>query len=80
MNSRDLERVAAVRALALNGEARTRREAAQLSLSEVASNCGVDTSTVWRWETGQRRPRGEAALRYWRLLDLLDRGPSRATA
>ena len=68
MTVTELERLAQVRAMILTGEARGRREAAGLSLSEVASACGVDTSTVWRWERGLRVPRGESAQLYARAL------------
>jgi transcriptional regulator with XRE-family HTH domain len=66
-----LEQLAAVRHLAATGEARRRRIAAGFSLSEVAAAAGADPSSVWRWETGRRRPRGKAALRYLRVLDSL---------
>lgn len=61
------------RALTCSGRARDLRERARLSLSEVASDCQVDVTTVWRWEQGKRRPRGAAALRYAALLSALDR-------
>lgn len=57
-----------VRELAVNGSARTIRTTARLTLAEVAAEIGVAPSTVWRWERGQRNPRGAAALRYGRLL------------
>lgn len=71
MNVQELERLAEVRRLVSTGEARARRLHAGLSLSEVAATCGVDTSSVWRWETGVRSPRGEGAMRYGRVLDML---------
>lgn len=64
-----LLRLADVRAALSNGEARRLREAADLSISEIAHACGVDQSTVWRWERGMRKPRGEAALRYGQLIE-----------
>lgn len=64
-----LLRLADVRAALSNGEARRLREAADLSISEIAHACGVDQSTVWRWERGTRKPRGEAALRYGQLIE-----------
>ena len=60
-----------VRNAAASGEARQVRERAKLSLSELGAACEVDQSTIWRWETGRRRPRGPAGLRYARVLDLL---------
>lgn len=65
-------RLARVRAAVSSGEARRLREAARLSIGEVASACGVDQSTIWRWERGTRSPRGsDKVLRYGELLDLL---------
>lgn len=73
MATSDLERLALVRQLITSGAARRTRQDAELSLSEIAEACGVDTATVWRWETGRRRPRGDAALRYADVLDRLGR-------
>jgi DNA-binding transcriptional regulator YiaG len=64
-----LLRLADVRAALSNGEAQRLREAADLSISEIAHACGVDQSTVWRWERGLRKPRGEAALLYGQLIE-----------
>ena len=69
--STDVSRLAAVRARAASGAARSIRRGAGLSLSEVADQIEVSTSTVFRWERRQRKPRGEAALRYGSLLDEL---------
>jgi hypothetical protein len=33
----------------------------------------VNRITIYRWENGQRRPHGEAALRYLTLLEELSR-------
>ncbi|WP_416983504.1 helix-turn-helix domain-containing protein [Streptomyces sp. T028] len=64
-------RLADVRSALTSGEAERLRVAAQLSIGEVAQACGVDQSTVWRWERGTRKPRGEAALAYGALLEEL---------
>ncbi|MGI5436194.1 helix-turn-helix domain-containing protein [Streptomyces shenzhenensis] len=64
-------RLARVRVAVVTGEAQRLREAACLSISEIAASCGVDQSTVWRWEHGARRPRGDQALRYGELIDSL---------
>lgn len=69
----DAVKLAEVRALATSGAARRIRQRANLSLAEVAAACGVDQSTVHRWECGKRSPRGPAALRYAALLDALGR-------
>ena len=63
-----------VRRLAGSGWARSARESAGLSLEEVAGPVGVDRSTIHRWETGKRRPHGEAAIRYLRVLEGLSNG------
>ena len=68
MNSRQLIEVAETRRLVASGAPRSIREAAHLSLDEVAASVGVSASAVCRWELGQRLPRGDAALRYGRLL------------
>ena len=65
--------LARVRELAASDTARAIRRLNRLSLNEVAVEVGVAISTVWRWENGQRRPHGEAAIRYGRLLDELMR-------
>ena len=65
--------LAVVRQLAANGTARRLRKAAGLSLYDLARDVGVRAGTISRWETGDRVPRGEAALRYAHLLgELLD--------
>jgi DNA-binding transcriptional regulator YiaG len=62
-----------VRKLAASGAARAIRQAAGLSLAELARAAEVDKSTVWRWEMRRRRPRGAAAERYLRVLEDLQR-------
>lgn len=44
------------------------RVAANVTQVEVAAECGVHEVTVQRWESGSRRPRGQAAERYGALL------------
>jgi DNA-binding transcriptional regulator YiaG len=68
MTARELIRV---RRLTLTGAARALREEAGLSMAEIARAAGVHKATVYRWETGRRRPRGEAAERYLAVLDEL---------
>ena len=70
-NVRDLKRLTRARNFAESGAARSIRLAAGLSLREVASAAGVSVSTLWRWENQERRPRGEAAVRYSEILDEL---------
>lgn len=64
-------KIAETRIAAANGEARELRISRKLSLADVAASCDVALTTVWRWETGKRTPRGAAALRYGHILDLL---------
>lgn len=79
MTDTQVLRLAEVRAAVASGEAELLRTAARLSIGEVARACGVDQSTVWRWERGLRKPRGDAALLYGRLISELrkrtDSGP-----
>jgi DNA-binding transcriptional regulator YiaG len=67
----DLVKLADVRVACQTGAARSLRIAAGLSLQEVADAVGVGAPTVFRWETGERRPRGEAAIRYSEVLESL---------
>jgi DNA-binding transcriptional regulator YiaG len=63
------------------GGGRLIREAADLSLADVGKAIGKAPSTVMRWERGERRPTGEAAIRYVELLKALSKpGDQRPTA
>lgn len=66
-----LEKLARARQLASSGEARRRRQEAGFSLREIAEETGVGTDTIWRWETGRRRPGGQAALAYLEVIEKL---------
>ena len=57
------------RQLATSGAGRMLREQAGLSLAEIATACGVYPSTVLRWETGARVPKGHHAVAYKELLE-----------
>lgn len=70
-------KLARVRQLTSTGAARSIRLSAQLSLAEVAAETGASVSTVYRWERGQRRPHGSAAVAYGALLDRLLQGGER---
>jgi len=67
----DAQLLSATRRLVRTGEAARVRAQALLSQSDVARLVGVKPATVWRWERGQRQPRGETAIRYGRLLRAL---------
>jgi transcriptional regulator with XRE-family HTH domain len=64
--------IAVARRLAASGAGRSIRLRSALSLREVARRVGVEVSTVWRWENGQRAPRGPRAARWADLLNDLD--------
>lgn len=61
------------------GEVRRIREDAGLSADVIARQLEVTPSTVTRWETGARMPRGANARRYARLLRRLA-GPATAAS
>jgi DNA-binding transcriptional regulator YiaG len=68
-----LQRLARVRRMASTGEARRIRERAGLRRSEVATDLGITPNRLTTWELGLRSPSGEAAVRWGRLLEALDR-------
>lgn len=71
----DLAGLARLSRLAESGQARAIRERAGVEVSDLARSIGVDTSSLWRWESGARgrhTPRNaEVALRWLRALDVL---------
>lgn len=76
---RQVVKLSRIRELAANGTARAIREAAGISMREMAEEVGVGVSTLWRWEhageEGGRVPHGPPAVRYLDALDaLLARG------
>jgi transcriptional regulator with XRE-family HTH domain len=64
----EVEQVVWARRLAQNGGARTIRQAAGVSASEVARLLDVTPGAVSRWERGQRIPRGAMAERWAEVL------------
>lgn len=74
VNNTELQSLILLRRLCASGEARAHRLRANVSLTEAAEACGITPAQLSRWETGQRRPRGDAAMRYARLLASLRRG------
>jgi DNA-binding transcriptional regulator YiaG len=68
MTAKDILLLAAARQHAATGTGRAIRKSAGLSMAEVAQAVGVSEPTVWRWEGGQHRPRGAAAVRWADLL------------
>ena len=73
MTESELIAVARVRSLAKSGDAHSIRVSAGVSLAELGSSVGVGPTTVYRWENGQRVPRGDLALAYASVLDALGR-------
>jgi transcriptional regulator with XRE-family HTH domain len=71
MHANEALLVARARRATQDGRARSVRVAAGLSQHEVGTACRVTAAAVSRWETGERLPRGDAAVRYARLLDRL---------
>ena len=68
MTTRHALQLIEARALLRSGEAREIRQAAGLSLHEVALVCRVTPGAVSRWENSERRPTGEAAVLFASLL------------
>lgn len=65
----DLTRLSTARRLGSAG--REIRQRAHLSLRDLAAAIGVDSATLWRWETGHVRPRAAAALRWVETLEAI---------
>lgn len=68
MTSTKLDLLVEAREAASTGSGADIRELAGLTQSELARAVRVTPSTVNRWESGGRRPTGDAALRYGRVL------------
>lgn len=56
------------REAAASGRGERLRHAAGISQGELAEAIGVTATCISRWESGTRRPRGEAAVRYTRAI------------
>lgn len=81
MNKRlPISTLAWVRAKCASGEAEAIRLEAAVSRREMADAANVDSTTIWRWEKGVRRPRGEGAVRYASCLRSLARITAREDA
>lgn len=68
----NLEFVIEAREAARSGRGAAIREAAGLSRGELARAAGLNDATVSRYESGRRVPRGDAAVRYARILRRLE--------
>ena len=71
MNAKQALKLVEARRLAASGDGKTVREAAGLSLHEVAAVIGLSVSGLFRWENGERVPRGERAVAWAELLGQL---------
>ena len=69
----ETEQLAWVRGICSSGHAQTIREAAGVSRGEVARDADCAEPTIWRWERGLRTPKGDAALRYAKVMRRLER-------
>lgn len=74
MTEHDLLLLCQLREDTKSGHARQARVTAGLSQAEIADVAGVHQTTIALWESGRRRPRGAAALRYAHLLHRLSAG------
>ena len=64
----DLALVMEAREAARSGRGERLRTAAGISQGELAAAIGVTPACISRWEAGDRRPRGVAAMAYAQLL------------
>ncbi len=64
-----LDQTVEVREMIQTGEARRLRQAARISLSNLAQEIGVATATVSHWEHERRLPSGLSAVRYLQALN-----------
>lgn len=70
-DQREMLLLAAIR-YARGGRGRLIREHAKVTQQDMAALVGVTVSCLWRWETGKRRPREEAAIRWAQQLMRLE--------
>jgi DNA-binding transcriptional regulator YiaG len=64
LSTAELLKLAEARRLAQSGEGRAVRLAAGMSCDQIGGAIGVSGVAISRWETGQRKPSGEPALKY----------------
>jgi len=74
LTSGDLIDLQQGREMARNGVAKMAREAAGLSLREMAEPLGTSPSTILRWERAERRPTGQKGAAYGRQVKFLISG------
>jgi DNA-binding transcriptional regulator YiaG len=57
---------------ARTGSGKRIREQANIRQQDLAEQIGITPSGLWRWENGQRQPKGEPAMRWAQLLVRLE--------
>lgn len=67
----ELLKVARARRIARSGEAKRIRRDAGVSARELGLAIGLSENAIFRWESGDRSPRGKAAVAWIDLLDKL---------
>lgn len=72
MTGQQVVRLYAAKRYAETGAGRQIREAAGVTMAEVASAVGTTESTISRWESNERKPRGDAGARWAELLGRLE--------
>ena len=68
MRTLSIDQEIELRGWIMSGKALALRTEARLTRAGVARDLAVAESALWRWEHGQRIPRGAYAVRYYRLL------------
>ncbi len=61
-----------------DGRGRRIRERANIQQKEMAERLGMTVSGLWRWEHGQRKPRGPKAEKWAQILSALDLSNAKA--
>ncbi len=66
-----LEEVEALRQLPSPALAKAMREEARITRRRLAKELGTHEITIWRWESGLSRPRGQRLVDYAKVLAAL---------
>ena len=72
MNANDTIALAEARIRTLNGDLAAIRRRARISQEAIGRAVGVTRTTVGRWESGERAPSGQPAVRLANLLRELE--------
>jgi DNA-binding transcriptional regulator YiaG len=71
VNAKQTLKLVQARHLAASGDGKAIREGAGLSLREVAGAISLSAAALFRWENGERIPRGERAVAWVEFLEQL---------